>query len=1181
LFFALTAGAQEFRATISGHIYDSSKSAVPEALIQAVNVANNETATATSDPSGTYSIPFLRPGQYKLTVTAQGFKQFVRENVTLEVGRLVGIDVVLEVGAVTESIQVTAESALLETQTASRVGVVSTRQVADLPLNSRNPFMLGAMMSGVTFRGAAIWQRPFDNGAIAEWSVNGGRQSNNEFLMDGAPNNGQAGNNNIAYVPIVDAVQEFSVQQNSYDAQYGKTGGGVFNVVLKSGTNDFHVTAWEFMRRKPLDANTFQNNSIGAVRPDHTLDQYGFQLEGPVYLPKWLRKDGPVKLFYLGSFENYYEKWPQFLRNNYPEPEMRNGDFSKLTAPNGQPVIIYDPFNATNVATTPVRTPFPGNAIPASRIHPVAKAVTSFMPLPNAATPGGRRYSTENHQLPEYAAKDNFYNLILKFDWNFGDKHRAFVRHASNDRTEDRCTNGICDGPGQSGQQPFQRINDAYVLDWISTITPTLVLNVRASHNRFIEKGFGRANENFDLTSLGLSSSLVSQLPQPAYFGVWATNGYATLGRSQSINITNNYNLAGNITKISGQHTLKFGVDLRRIHFIQQNTGNILNFTGPTNFTQRLFNQGEATSGDGYASFLLGIVTGNANYPLYPFNRWWYFSPYVQDDWKVNRRLTLNLGFRWDYNGPPDEKYNRLNRGLNTTVASPIANQIPADMLTLYPHLRNLKGGLDFTGINGNPSTAAKKVWTNFQPRIGVALKLTEKSVLRGGYGLYYMNPNNNFLQTAGYSQTTPIITSQDGNRTALPNILSNPFPNGITVPSGSSRGYSTFYGQNTNWFDPSFTTPYVHQFSFGIQRQLSDTSTLEVSYVGSRTVGANDERAFNVPGPDFRRQCNLLEGGSPVFCDAQVTNPFRGIPAFEGTNYFTAATISRYNVNRPLPQFTGDMLQQGLNTSDIWYNSLQVNYNQRISRDLTMLANYTFSKMVERFGYNDPIAGVPQQGLYFNDRPHILKVSGIYELPFGRNKAFGSGATGIVQKLIAGWEITGYYNHSSGEPNNLPGNVIPLKDPQTQVGWDGVIDWKAHQVRGFSPCVLRQLNDGSITPQAYSVQAGCGTDPANYVWLQTAGYAPRATPLRSGQIRKHRAFTFDGSIIKTTHIGERIRVQTGFEFFNAFNHYYYGRNDGFNTDPNSPNFGTQFPNIANTQNGYPRQIQVRLKFFW
>jgi hypothetical protein len=202
------------------------------------------------------------------------------------------VDVTLEVGAITESISVTAEAAMLETQTASRVGVVTTTQVSELPLNSRNPFMLGAMMSGVNFRGAAIWQRPFDNGAIAEWSVNGGRQSNNEFLMDGAPNNAQMGSNNIAYVPAVDSVQEFSVQQNSYDAQYGKTGGGVFNVVLKSGTNEHHGTAYEFMRRVWMDANTFQNNALGAERPDHRLDQYGFQLDGPVYFPKLLKKDG-------------------------------------------------------------------------------------------------------------------------------------------------------------------------------------------------------------------------------------------------------------------------------------------------------------------------------------------------------------------------------------------------------------------------------------------------------------------------------------------------------------------------------------------------------------------------------------------------------------------------------------------------------------------------------------------------------------------------------------------------------------------------------------------------------------------------------------------------------------------------------------------------------------------------
>jgi hypothetical protein len=603
--------AQEFRATITGRVLDPSGAAVPNVSIRAVNAANNETSTATSDSAGAYTIPFLRPGVYKLTATAQGFKVVNRDNVTLQVSQIAGIDISLEVGAVTDTVNVTGEAALLETQTASRSGVVNSLAVSELPLNARNPFMLGTMMSGVVFRGAAIWQRPFDNGAIAQWSINGSRQSNNEFMMDGAPNNAQAGGNNIAYVPIVDAVQEFVVQQNSYDAQYGKTGGGVFNVVLKSGSNNFHATGWEFARRPWLDANTFQSNAVPRTdglknkRADHVLDQYGFQLDGPVLLPKFLTKTSPVKLFYLGSFENYGEKTPGPLTNSYPEPEMRNGDFSKLRNATGAPVIIYDPNGGSVVNGDPVRNPFPNNIIPANRISPVAAAVTKFMPLPNSPTPSNLQYSTNNHRLPNYVANDKFYNLILKFDWNFGDKHRAFIRHASNDRTEDRAVNGIDNAVGTNGQQPFQRINDAYVADWLWTATPTLVVNVRGSYNRFIEKGFGRANTDFDLTSLGLPSRLVQSLPGPTYFGLWDNAGYSSLGRYQGLNFTNNYNLAANVTKIVGSHNMKMGVDLRRIHYLTQNSGNILQFAGQRQFTQRIWNQGEATAGDSYASFLL------------------------------------------------------------------------------------------------------------------------------------------------------------------------------------------------------------------------------------------------------------------------------------------------------------------------------------------------------------------------------------------------------------------------------------------------------------------------------------------------------------------------------------------------------------------------------------------------
>lgn len=1152
---ALSGFTQEFRATVTGRVLDSTGSAVPNVTLHANHGGTGEVTSATTSASGIYTIPFLRPGQYTLTAEAPGFKKYNRENITLEVGKLVGIDISLEVGGVTETIIVTAEAALLETQTASRGGVVNTVQVSELPLNARNPFMLGAMMSGVTFRGAAIWQRPFDNGAIAEWSVNGGRQRNNEFLLDGAPNNAQAGGNNIAYVPIVDAVQEFNVQSNSYDAAYGRTGGGVFNVVLKSGANAFHATGWEFLRNKVLDANAYQNNAVGAVRPAHTLHQYGFQLEGPVYLPKLLKKDGAVKLFYVGSFENYREDWPQFLRNSYPEPEMRNGDFSKLKAANGAAVTIYDPVGATlDASGNPVRQPFAGNIIPQNRIHPVARAVTAFMPLPNAVTPGVR-YSNTNRLNPEYAAQDKFYNLSLKFDWNFGDKHRVFFRHASNDRTEDRCNNDICDAPGQAGQQPFQRINDAYVADWVWTATPTTVINIRASSNRFIEKGFGRANVGFDITKLGIPSSLISQLPSPVFFGVWAFNGYTTLGRAQDFNFTNNYGLLGSVTKIKGSHTLKFGADLRRIHYIQQNSGNILSFTGNTRWTQRLYNQGEATSGDGYASFLLGILEGSSNYPLYPFWQNWYFSPFFQDDWKVSRRLSLNLGLRWDFNQAPMEKYNRANRGFDPTIANPAAP--------------GLKGGLLFAGVNGQPRIFGNNDFNNFQPRIGAAYQVTSKLVMRGGYGLYYLNPNNDWNISSGFSTSTELVASLDGNRTPIINA-GNPYPSGISRPSGASLGAATFVGRDSAFFDPTFRTPRLHSFSFGFQYQVARNSTLDFSYVGTRTRGANMAKDYNIPSLAVRQTCNILEGGSPGFCNAQLPNPYRGNQAFLGTNFFNAATLSRYQLSRPFPQFDGNMSQRGRGESHFWYNSLQINYNQRLARGMTIFANYTFSKTVELSGYNDAFANVKQQGLYFNDRPHVFKFVSVYELPFGKSQKWGAGRKGLLGGLISGWEVTGFYNQGSGEPNDLPGNVIQLKDPMIQD-----VDWKAHQVRGFNPCTLRIFDDGR--QQAVNCAAG-STD---YYWLRLPGYAPRSTPSRSGQIRKQHAFTLDSSLLKTTHVGERFRFQLGFEAFNLLNHYYYGRNNGFNTNPDDPNFGTVFPHTASNENGSPRYIQVRMKIFW
>jgi hypothetical protein len=990
----MAAFSQEFRATLSGHIVDISGNSIPGADIQAVNLANNEIASAKSDSNGNYTIPLLQPGDYRLVVSSPGFKQYVRDRLTLTVGQIAGVDATLQVGQVTERVEVLGQVELLDTQTASGGGTVDTKQVSELPLNARNPFMLGAMMSGVTFTGASIWQRPFDNGAIAQWIVNGGWQSNNEFLLDGAPNNAQMGLNNIAYVPIVDAVQEFRIQQNTFDAQYGKTSGGVMNVVLKSGGSEFHGAAWEFLRRTPLDANTFQNNALGAKKSEHYLDQYGGQVSGPLYIPKLLKKEGRIKLFYLGSFENYREGTPNPLLLSYPEPEMRTGDFSELTDATGHPITIYDPmtakYDASGNIVTP-RQPFPGNIIPAGRISPVALAVSKYMPLPNTTT-AGQGYSFNDLSLPNYFDQDKFYNLILKFDWNFGEKNRVFVRHASNDRTENRAVNGII-GPGEDGQQPFQRINDAYVVDWVSTFTPTFILNVRASYNRFIEKGYGGANQDFDLSQLGLPSSLINQLPQPAYFGSWQINGYQNMGRYRSINTTNDYSFNASITKVLGAHTLHTGIDLRQNQYLIGDTGNILEFTVDGSYTQNQWNQSNGVSGNSYASFLLGYqnpntnagtaTTPSVNYPAYPFFRQWYIAPFLQDDWKVNRKLTLNLGLRYDINQPPSEKHNRLNGPFDPYVNSPIASMISPAMLALYPQLANLRGGMTFAGVNGVSTLASGTRFYNIQPRAGFAYSFTPRFVLRGGYGRYFLNPTNDYLRYNGFSNVTNMVTSLDGGRTPIPNAIGNPYPSGIKAPPGASLGALSYAGNSFNWFDPNFRVPDSNQISFGFQYAVTHASTLDIKYVGNFIRNLQTNGGYDEPDLAARKTCNVLEGGNPAYCDAQVANPFYGLAPFAGTSLGTSPTVSRWQMMRPYPQYTG-LTQYGRNDGFVHYHSLQVNYNYRFRGGLTLVSNYTFSKQVEKWGFNDLQAGVIQQGLYTQDRPHVVKITPVYELPFG-----------------------------------------------------------------------------------------------------------------------------------------------------------------------------------------------------
>jgi type 1 fimbria pilin len=1221
LFFALAisllclsapAFAQDFRATITGRVTDANKAAVPNAQVNVKNIGTNEIITATTDSEGNYKAPFLRPGSYSVTVEASGFKKVTRDKIELVISQRATLDFALEAGAISENVTIEGTAPVIETASADRGVVIDRQKVIELPLNTRNPFMLGVLTSGVSFNGASIWQRPFDNGAIAEWTINGSQSRGNEFLLDGAPNNGQGGGNNIAYVPPVDSVQDFKIMTNTYDAQYGKTTGGIINVNLKSGTNNFHGTLYEFMRREWLDATDFRLNAKSQPKPKHYLDQYGGQVEGPIRVP-WLY-NGTDKTFFMFNYEGYREGVPAPLTLSVPEPEMLQGDFSKLVDKNGKQIAIYDPLtgNAANGYTrtqfrdpsraTPAN-PLGLNIIPKDRLNPIALKLLSFMPKPNRVDPSVD-YSKNNLFVSPNLATDRFWNWTAKVDHQFNDKHRMYLRFAKNDRRENRNENGVIDAVGECCQLPFKRLNDAFVADHLATFSPNFIFNFRVSFNRFEEKGVANEDMGFDRTTLGFASSLINSLPGSVMFGRYEPgDGYIPLGRTPGNNITNTVATHPNFTWIRGAHTWRGGADIRWTQYIIRDEGNPFQLTSGRGFTQKVWNQGDALSGNGIATFLLGYVGGQVENRLFPTTLNKYIAPWFQDDWKINRKLTLNLGLRWDINRPPNERYDRLNSGFDRNVVNPVDSMVnhtipdPRGGNFILPQL---KGGQLFAGVNGNGHLASSTDWNNIQPRIGFAYLLKEKLVMRGGWGLYYINPNNDYIQTNGFSVSTPVVNSLDGGRTPIEGIINNPFPNGLTVPSGSAGGYATFLGRGGwNFVNPNFVVPVVHQFSLGFQYQLPWDSRVEISYVGNRTKNLQTTRPFNEPDLAMRQKCNFLEGGSPAYCNEGLPNPFKGLEQFRGSSYFTADTISRWDLSRPYPEF-GTITEVTRNDGRINYDSLQITFEKRARNGLNVVSTYTFSKQIEQWGFNDVQKNIMQRGLYTYDHPHRFTTGLVYQLPFGQGKKFFNPGNKLLSRIVSGWETNLIFQWQTGRPWEQ-GNILYangdafLKD----INWKGTDQvWAVRTYAadpnkvgangqplavGVAPCVAFYQEDakssdyGKLVLQPYSQnRLGCTAQTADFV--RTPAFAPRMSSFRHPFIKLHSPPSADLSFAKQTKLTERVGLQFRLEMFNFTNTFSYFAQP-FSTDLNNANFGSAFPrNADNTQVAYPRHIQLALK---
>lgn len=1188
LCLAVAGFAQEFRATLTGQVLDPNGAAVAGATVTVKNLQTNEQTTVTTGEDGNYTIPFLMPAKYSVTVEASGFRRAITENLELHVNDKATLDVKLELGQLDQAVNISAESVpLLESDTATRGQVIENRRIVELPLNGRNPIMLATLAPGVQFNGNPQFTRPFDNGDNAQFSINGGIQRHNEFLLDGAPNNAvtdfQAdrlrSSNNIAYVPPVDATQEFKVQTNSYDASFGRTGGGVINVSTRAGGNEFHGTGYEFLRRYQLDANDPSAKAAGRPRYSidpvtrenlggHLLDQYGGNFGGPLHLPRF-GEGGPAyfngrdKAFFFVAYERYRENAPSPRLLNVPTLRERQGDFSQSG------ITIYDPLTTRPDPNNPgrfIRDPFPGNIIPQNRLNSIGLAIANAFPLPNTGAPGAR---TNNFINSPNSDQEKFYNFVLRGDANMGQRQHFFARYVRNKRNQ--FSGFDYPGLGRDAQDPLVRANNGVAIDSVTTLSPTKILNLRATYTRFVQAAFRRTAEGFDASSIGFPTSFSAARPVaivPRF--EFSTGEFSNFGpRNPSQNTTNTIALQGNLSMIRGAQTIRVGGEVRDNRINAR--GASFSFGGGQFIFNRNFTQldptqsATGTQGSALASLLLGFpASGTIQNLSRPGFRWRYYAPYVQDDIKVSRRLTVTLGLRYDYEAPPTERFNQQNRGFGFDQTSPLQAQIAGRPgVSECPACTNLRGGLLFAGVNGQPEQAFDPDRNNFQPRVGVAYQLNEKTVLRGGYGLYYF-PQAEFGGATGYTISTPFVATTGGGAQAFipANSLSNPFPTGILTPVGSSQGLLTQAGGSVDVADPTHVTPKIHEYSVGMQRQLPYKFKLDLAYVGSRSVDVLTGD-FNVRG---ERNINVLSAAqlaearaNPAFYNASVSNPFAGLLPGTALN---GATVQRRQLLLPFPQFQAVNLNLE-NAGKVWYDSLQASVERRTAQGLTVIGSYTFSKTLGALQFLNPQDATTSKAVTDFDRPHVFVLSGVYQLPFGRDRRFFGDVGKGVNLLLGGWEYNFIARFQSGRPLNLNLDFDLIGDP--------VINDNT-ATRYFNTCT-RLLNGTTRQPNATGTafEFGC----SNPAFAQRPADTLRSVPFRIGGLREPSPPQFDMSLNKSFIFTESVRGQFRLEAFNVTNTPQFR---GPDTNPNNVGgFGRRSQGIAN----FPRQIQLGFKFYF
>lgn len=1177
LLTAASGWSQEARGTIVGKISDPSGAVIPGAQVIVTNVAMGTKATLSTNADGMYLAPLLIPGTYQVEAAASGFKKALRGGIDVRVGDRLDISFVMEIGAAEQSVTVTAETPVLSSESASLGTVVDSKRVANLPLSYGNPFLLIQLTAGVTFNGSVRLDRPFEPTHIVNYSMGGTRGNLNDILIDGTPATSRANGNEVtaSYVPPTDVVEEFKVQTATFDAQFGQTQGGVTNISIKSGTNQFHGSAGYSFYRPFLLANDFFNNKSGLPKPDFSFNRWGGSLGGPVVIPKLY--NGKNKTFFMWGYEGIHDARPRHdeTTNTVPTPAMHDGDFSSLLAGGGSAYAIYDPATRVKLPNGLYQeTAFPGNIVPKSRFDPVGAAILSWYPATEKSP--GSAVGQGNYRDNSLAERAKYYNTTARVDQNIGDKQRLFVRYSTyvrNSTYNDYFSNAM------TGIQFWFYSKDA-AFDHVYTISPTLVLNTRYSYNRFIRGSDGNAlGEGFDITKLGFSQQYGAQIPKDiARFPRINLSGYISNGFTGENRPTNNQTVSATLTKVAGTHSIRSGFEFRAYQqadkfFSNAQTGQ---FTFDSTWTRGPFNN-SATSpsnlGQSVAALLLGLpgsgsINRAADY-VEQSNSWGFF---VQDDWKLSPKLTLNLGLRYEFETPLHERYDKSALGFDTAYQQPFSAAAQAAYASIFPAISGgfnelppsafaLKGGMTFAGLNGNDGSLYNTPKDIFLPRIGLAYQIDNKTVVRTGFGMFagFLGQRRGDVLQNGFSQNTNMVLTTDNGLTWA-TTLANPFQNGVAEPQGAAAGYQTYLGQGFSFFNQNPKVPMTLRWQVSLQREVKGFA-LEASYVGNKT---NHIEVSTVNGTSTTpgRNINALPGqylstlptrDDPWnnYLSASIPNPLYNLVPGNSFGTYSSTTISRQTLLSPYPAFGSNAIYTTDNSGYSWYNSLQITAQKRFAKGFTLNASYTFSKWMQAVNLLNPSDPAPVREISDADAPHRINISGIWELPFGKGKPWLTNGRPAIARLVGGWQVSGIWTLQSGFPlawNNSiyygdPASILLPADQRTPDHW--------LNIAGFETASSKQLLSNQL----------------------------RTWPLRFSTIRRQRQNNVDLALIKNTPIAEKKNLEFRAEALNAFNHPYFPAPNMTVTNPQSA-ADTGFGQInASTQDNYARRIQLTLRF--